>query len=118
MQAAFQRNLAVLSDGIKVSNANTALIAKALVMEASRNGTEPNKILQKLADEPIDVIARSLEGRTGTLIERIDALEVRSLSSNAAILRSRHVSELFQAIVVVLGTLQGGFGAHFHRLMG
>lgn len=112
------RQVQTATDAALVANANVSLLAKILVEKAQASGETVSSSLAALGSVPMEDIERQLASRVGDWTSRIDAVETQSLMANASVNAARRKSEIWQAVVVVVGTLQGGFGGYVPLLLG
>ena len=94
------------------------ILAKEITAKANSRGEQTNKDIVNLSMIDDTHVATMLSRNPENEIERQEAIHVESLAANALVLKSRRNSEVFQAIVVVVGTLQSGLGSYLIDLIG
>lgn len=92
--------------------AYVSLLAKALVADATGRGEQANPALLELASVPDDHLAETLSRDVDQANKRQREILVESMAANKLVERARRNSEILQAVVVVVATLQSGLGAY------
>ncbi len=98
--------------------AHVCILAKALVAEAARRGEQANAAIMELASVPNDHLAATLSRDWDQANNRQREILADKMAANKLVERARRNSEILQAIVVVVGTLQSGLGAYLLELIG
>ncbi|MFN4202833.1 MAG: hypothetical protein ACK4GM_07260 [Tabrizicola sp.] len=93
--------------------AHTAIIAKAIVDDAQKRGEPVSQAIVELASVKGPNISSVPSSIADLVNDRQRAALRDRLVANDLVLRARRNSEILQASVVILGTLQSGLGSYF-----
>ena len=108
--AQLQKQLLQNAKAIGVALANTAILAKAFVAQAEREQRDVAEPFRALSDVALEDIERALQNDTSSFEEEIDDIVSDQEIADWAVSRARRSGEILQAFVVIIGTLQTGFG--------
>jgi len=101
------------SDAIAKTFAQIALLAKALETEAQRNGDTVSPTISALASVPSEHVSQALQESAHDYDASIEASTSATIDTSFRVEAGLRKSEIIQASVVILGTIQSGFGAMF-----
>lgn len=105
------KRISQAADAALRAHAHISILAKAIENDARNEGRQVSSAIAELAAVPIEhsesVISRDPEYDHEHLHEAADGQK----SANEAVNLARRRSEILQAVVVVLGTLQSGLGS-------
>ncbi len=116
-QLLLNRRLNQISDAVGVASANIALLAKSVRKSTLEQGQEVDSIVESLSGVRHEVIEKSLEGTAREFDPLFEGNALEQRLTELMVQKARRNSELLQAIVVVLGTLQSGLGGSFVNLI-
>ncbi|GHE86769.1 hypothetical protein GCM10016455_03050 [Aliiroseovarius zhejiangensis] len=105
-----QKQILSLSEGIEVANAKNALLAKVLASQIRESGETPNPVIEELANVPHGKSESAFNRDLEATKRDLDAVGEQQKNADAWVSRTLRASEVMQAAVVILGTLQTGFG--------
>jgi hypothetical protein len=106
------------SDASVRALAHVSSLAKVLVADAARRGEQASPTLSALASVPDEHVATTLSRDADHAnIQQREILAER-LAANKLVERTRRNSEILQAVVVVVATLQSGLGAYLVEFLG
>ena len=98
--------------------AYSSILAKELVLSAKARGetSHPNLIALSQVEDAhnADVLSRNPDAN----IEREKQILVERLAANKAVHQARRNSEMLQAVIVVIATLQSGLGGYLIEFLG
>ena len=109
--ALLQKQVIQASDGAGRALAYTALLARAMLKDAEDNGRKIPLTIHRLASVSDDHIESIISPEQNSYEQQVEKVRTLQLDANDQVNRTRRSSELFQAFVVILGTLQSGLGA-------
>jgi hypothetical protein len=104
------------SDAGNRACAHVSLLAKALAADATRRGEKVSAAILELASVQEDHLAATLSRDVDEANKRQREILADSMAANKLVERARRNSEVLQATVVVVATLQSGLGAYFLEL--
>ena len=94
------------------------ILAKEMTANAISRGEQTNEAIVNLSMIDDNHVAKMLARNPENEIERQEEIHVDKLAANVLVLRAKRNSEVLQAIVVVIGTLQSGLGSYLIDLIG
>lgn len=106
------RHNALNSDAIAKAFAQIALLAKALEFEAKKRGDSVSSTISELAKVPFDHVSEQIQRDPHAYDHEIEANTNDLIASSQRVASGLRKSEGLQAGVVILGTIQSGFGSH------
>ena len=117
MESLLSERVSLASDAGVRALAHATIIAKALVSDANKRGEEPNPAVVALASVPDEHLSATLANNPDEHAERQRQILGKRLTADDLVVRARRNSEVLQAVVVVVATLQSGLGAYLIELV-
>jgi hypothetical protein len=118
IESIMSERINLASDSGTRACAHVSILAKALVAEATRRGEQANTAILELASVPDDHLAETLSRNADQANKIQREILVDKLAANKLVEHARRNSEVLQAVVVVVGTLQSGLGAYLLEFIG
>jgi hypothetical protein len=106
------------SDASVRALAQISILAKVLVNDAIRKGEQASPVLTQLASVPDDHIATMLSRDVDQANTKQSEIRNKRVAANKLVERTRRNSEILQAVIVVVATLQSGLGAYLVEFLG
>lgn len=100
------------SDAIAKAFAQIALLAKAVEFEAKERGDRVSLTISELAKVPLDHVSEQIQRDPNVYDHVIEANTNDLIASSQQVASGLRKSEVLQASVVILGTIQSGFGPY------
>lgn len=103
---------------IRLAQAQITLLAKALFIAAKSRNEPVSSIIEALAKPEKESIEKLLEVPSKEIEDRIENIFEERKLANESVLKTRRAAEIVQATIVILGTLQSGFGVFIMQSQG
>ncbi|MFV1593554.1 hypothetical protein VWZ88_13945 [Phaeobacter sp. JH20_36] len=109
--ALHSKTLVLTGDAAGRALANTSILAKAMKEDAEEQGKRVSHLVGSIASIPDEHLRRMVASGCAELTEKIDENCDDMLEADNLVRSQSRKSELLQAVVVIVGTLQSGLGS-------
>ncbi len=117
IESLLSNRITLATDAGTRAMAFVTILAKEITVKANSRGEQTNEAIANLSIIDDTYVSRFLSRDPEEEIKRQEEILVGSLAANKLVLKARRNSEVLQAIVVVVGTLQSGLGSYLIDLI-